>query len=98
MFATAAFDLEDKIFVVYIAAIASFRFNVHLSCKAQIVSLKINVAFTAFLTEYTDFINISLLDQIAKLSKHTRINNYAIDPMDGKQSPYGPICSPDWGN
>lgn len=47
----------------------------------------------AILSEYADFVNIFSLDLVIELLEHTDINNYTIELINGKQSPYSPIYS-----
>ena len=65
----------------------------HLSKKAQIAHLKVNEAFTKVLSEYTDFADVFFPKLAVKLSKHMKINDYAIKLVDDWQPPYGPIYS-----
>ena len=43
--------------------------------------------------KYSDFADVFSLDLASKLPKHTRINNHAIELVNGQQLPYGPIYS-----
>lgn len=56
--------------------------------------LKADETTTAILNKYTNLPNVYLPDLAAKLVKHTKINNHAIDPIDGKQPFYRLIYSP----
>lgn len=89
-FVAVAFDLQYEIFVVYITFLSSDS-SIHLLCRAQIALLKADKAFILVLSEYANFINILSSNLIAKLSKHTKINDYATHLKKGQQPPYGPI-------
>ena len=43
--------------------------------------------------KYSNYNNIFLIENVAKLLKNTRINKYAIKLKEGKQLPIGLICS-----
>ena len=61
--------------------------------KTQIAQLKADKASSKVSSEYADFANIFSPKLAAKLPKHTRINDYAIELVDDQQPPYGPIYS-----
>lgn len=65
----------------------------HSSKKAQIAYLKVNKALIKAPSKYTDFADIFLPKLVPKLSKCTKINDYAIEFIDDWQPPYGPIYS-----
>lgn len=88
-FAITAFDLDDKIFIVYIASIASLD-SMHPPRRAQIVLLKAHETLTAILSKYVDFADIFFLDLTIELLEYTRISNYAIEFINDKQLLYGP--------
>ena len=52
-----------------------------------------NEAFTSIPTEYSDFADVFSPELASKLPEHTGINNHAIDLVDDRQPPYGPIYS-----
>ena len=54
----------------------------HPSKKAQIAYLKADKAPTKVLNKYADFADVFLPKLLAKLLKHTRINNHAIELVD----------------
>ena len=56
--------------------------KVHLLKKAQIAHLKVDEAPTKVSSKYTEFADVFLPKLVAKLSKHTRINNYTIELID----------------
>ena len=48
-------------------------------------------AFSAVLAKYSDYNNIFLVKNVAKLPEHTRINDYTIKLEDDKQPFFGSI-------
>ena len=50
-------------------------------------------ASTKVLAEYSDFADVFSPDLASELPEHTRINDHAIELVDGQQPPYGPIYS-----
>lgn len=60
---------------------------------AQIVLLKIDEACTTVLPKYSDLTDVFLPELVAELLKYAKINNYAIDLVNDKQSFYKPIYS-----
>lgn len=77
-FAVAALDSEDKAFIVYITFIGKHS-DVYSSCRAQIVFLKANKASTFVSFKYADFADVFSRNLVAKLSKHSGINDYIIN-------------------
>ncbi len=63
----------------------------HFSERAPIVYLKVDVALTKVPSKYPDFADVFLPKLAIELSKHTKINDYAIDLVDNLQPPYSPI-------
>ena len=63
----------------------------HLSKRAQIAYLKADEAFTKVSSKYADFADVFLLKLVAKLLKHTGINDYAIELVDDWQPLYSLI-------
>ena len=61
--------------------------------RAQIAHLKANKAFIKVFSKYADFANVFSSKLAAKLSEHIRINNHAIELVNDRQFPYGPIYS-----
>lgn len=55
--------------------------------------MKINKAFIAILSEYTNFVDVFFPYLATKLLENIKINNFAINLIDSKQLPYGPIHS-----
>ena len=67
----------------------------HPSKKAQIAHLKVDKAFTKVPSKYADFADIFFPKLTAELPKLKKINDYAIELMDDRQTLYGPIYSLD---
>ncbi len=65
----------------------------HPSRRAQIAQLKADEAPIKVLSEYADFADIFSPKLAAELPEHTGINDHAIELVDDRQSPYGPIYS-----
>ncbi len=65
----------------------------HLSKRAQIAHLKADEAPTEVPNEYVDFADVFSPKLAAELSEHTGINDHAIELVDDRQPPYGPIYS-----
>lgn len=92
-FAATTPDLEDKIYIVHIVALASSSSDVYDFRQAQIVFLKMEGASTTIPNKYANFADIFLPDLAPKLSEHTRINNYTIDLINSKKPSYDAIYS-----
>ena len=56
--------------------------------------MKANKAPTKVFSKYVNFADVFSQKLIAKLSKHTRINNYAIESIDNQQLLYSSIYNP----
>lgn len=69
----------------------TLKMIIYLTREAQIISLLIKEVTVS--KEYLDFANVFSEKLAAELSKHTGINDYAIDLKKGKQPPYGLIYS-----
>ena len=94
-FATAALDPGHEIFVVHIASLESpnQESDVHPSCRAQIAALVANKAPTSISSKYSDFADVFFSELLSELPEHTKINDHAIELVDDRQPPYGPIYS-----
>ena len=98
-FAAAALDPKSEIFIVYITSLSSdvlpnispLGLDVHPSQRPQISGVIVKKATTKISAKYSDFVDKFSLDLASKLSKYTKINDYAIELVDGQQSPYRPI-------
>ena len=74
--------------MVYVAVFSvNLGDEVHLLRKAQITYWKADEAFS------TNFAKVFSPKLVAKLPKHTEINNHAIKLVNNEQPPYGPIYS-----
>ncbi len=65
----------------------------HPSIRAQIAHLKADKAPTEVPNKYADFADFFSSKLAAELSEHTGINDHAIELVDDRQPPYGPIYS-----
>ncbi len=93
-FAAAALDLEHEAFVVHVAALSvDSDDEVHPSRRAQIAHLKADEAPTKVPGEYADFADVFSPKLAAEFPKHMGINDHAIELVDDRQPPYGPIYS-----
>ena len=63
----------------------------HLFCQAQMASLTSEK--TEIPAEYFNFSNVFSSDSAAELPEYTKINDYSINLLNNKQSPYGLIYS-----
>lgn len=87
-----ALDPDNKIFKIYIVFIANLDL-IQPYFRAQIPPLKANETLITILFKYTDFVDHFSPDLVAKLSKHTKINDHIIEFIDGKQLFYSQIYS-----
>ena len=98
-FAAAALDPEYETYVVHVGSISfntspsSSPLDVHPFRRPQISGLIIEEAPTKVPAEYSDFANVFFPHLASKLPEPTRINNHAIELVEGQQPPYGPIYS-----
>ena len=100
-FAAVTHDPEHETYLVHVASLSSTPLaslgspplDVHPSRRPQISGLIAKEALTKVPAEYSDFVDIFLLDLASKLPKHTEIHDYAIELVEGQQLPYGPIYS-----
>ena len=88
-FVAIAFDLKYETYVVHVRSVSfntlsiSSPLDVHPFWRTQIFGLIAKEAFTKVSIEYLDFTNIFSLDLASKLLEYTRINNHAIELVDG---------------
>ncbi len=93
-FVAVALDLEHEAFVVHVAALSvDLGDEVHPSRRVQIAHLKADEALTEVPNEYADFADVFSPKLAAELPEHTGINDHAIELVDDRQPPYGPIYS-----
>ena len=91
-FAAAILSVDNKTFVIYIAALTKpIIIPIYPSCQTQVTLLKSEK--TEILAEYSNFSDIFLLDSVEELPEHTRINDYSINLLNNKQLTYGSIYS-----
>lgn len=81
-FAAIALDPEHESFVVYVASLSSTPLDIHPSRRLQIADLIAKEALINVSVKYANFVDVFSLDLASKLSKHTRINNHAIEKVD----------------
>ena len=97
-FAAAALDLNHHAFVVHVAALnisSDSDAEVHPLRRVQRAHLKADEAPTEVPSEYADFADVFSPKLAVELPKHTDINDHAIELVDDRQPPYGPIYSLD---
>lgn len=82
-FLAATLDPKNEIFVADLASFTIFN-QIYSFYKAKIASLKVNDTPTIMFLKYFNFVDVFSLELAAKLLKYTRINNYAINFVDGK--------------
>ncbi len=93
-FTTAALDSEHEAFVVHVATLSvNSGDEVHPSKRTQIAHLKADEALIEVPSEYANFADVFLPKLAAELPEHTGINDHAIELVDDRQPPYGPIYS-----
>ena len=92
-------DPEYETYIVHVGSVSSDALpsssllNVPSLKKPQIFGLIAKKAPTKVSTEYLDFANVFSPDLASELLEHTRINDHAIELVDGQQPPYRPIYS-----
>ena len=79
--------------MVYVAIRKQKEISVHSKKQAQVKALLFDKASTEVLAEYSNYSNIFLMENAAKLPENTKINEHAIKLEEGKQPPFGPIYS-----
>ena len=100
-FAATVLDLESEFFVLYIVSLrfdmspSSFllKLNNNPSYRFQAFGLIAEKASTKVSAKYLDFSDVFSPDLAFKLLKHIRINDHAIELVDGHQLLYGLIFS-----
>ncbi len=91
-FAAAALDLKHEAFVVHVAALSvDLGDKVHPSKKAQIAHLKADEVPSKVPSKYANFVNVFSPKLAIELPEYTRINDHAIELVNDRQPPYGPI-------
>ncbi len=84
-----ALDENSETFVIHVATLEAT--TIHLSQIAQIVALQWGKAPTEIPAEYSDYTDVFSLDLAMELPENTGMNEHAIELIEGKQPPYGPI-------
>ena len=92
-FTTTVLDPEYETYVVHVISLKSTALDVHPFRRSQISGLIAKKALIKIYDKYINFVDVFSLDLASKLSKHTRIDNHAIELVDYQQPPYGPIYS-----
>lgn len=80
----AALDLDDEVFVVYIASIINLKPIMYLTHQTQMVFMKVNKALTAIPSKYADFADVFSLDLAVEFFIYIGINNHTIQLINGK--------------
>ena len=89
-FAVTVLNKKKETFIVHIVAF-NIDSNIYTSRRAQTSLLDIEKVIIS--SKYIHYINVVSFDFATKLFKYISINNYFIDLIDDKQSPYGLIYS-----
>ncbi len=76
---------------MYMSALNVTELSIHLSQVAQITALQWDKTPTKNLAEYSDYADVFSSDLALELPENTRMNEHAIELIDGKQPPYGLI-------
>ena len=92
-FAKAALDENSETFVMHVAALEALEPAVHPSWAPLLAALQQDKAPTEILPEYADYADVFSPDLAMELPENTGINEHAIELVEGKQPPYGPIYS-----
>ena len=86
-------DINSKTFVVHVAIREQEKMPVYSKKQAYVRALIFDKAFTKIPTEYSNYNNIFLAENVAELSENTGTNEYAIKLEKSKQPLFGPIYS-----
>ena len=83
----AALDPEHETFVVHVASLSSTPLDasIYLSRRPQIAGLIAKEAPTKVPAEYADFADVFSPDLASELSKHTGINDHAIELVNANR-------------
>ena len=91
-FTVEALNEDNKIFVIYIAALVELiTMLIYSFHQAQIALLTSEE--TRISAEYSNFSNVFFSDSAAELPEYTGINNHLINVLDNKQPSYSSIYS-----
>ena len=92
-FDKAALDKNSETFVVHVAALEVLEPAVNPSWAPLLAALQQDKALTKIPLEYADYADVFSSDLAMELPENTGINEHAIELVEGKQPPYGPIYS-----
>ena len=92
-FARAALDENSETFVVHVAALEALELAIHPFRVPLLAALQQDKAPTEIPSEYIDYADVFSPDLAMQLPENTGINEHAIELIEGKQPPYGPIYS-----
>ena len=100
-FTTVVLNPEYETFIVHIASLDSYsslnfillNADIDPLCRLQIVSLITKKASIKIPDKYINFADIFFPNLVFELPEHTKINDHAIDLVNGQQPFYGPIYS-----
>ena len=90
-FVIAVLDADSKTFVVHVTIRKQEKMPVHSKKQAQVKAILFDETLTAVPTKYSDYSDIFLAENVAKLSENTGINKYAIKLEKNKQPLFGAI-------
>ncbi len=88
-FAKTALDEDFETFVVYVTTLEAT--TIYPSRAAQIAPLQWDKAPTEIPAEYFNYADMFSVDLAIELPENTSMNEHAIQLIEGKQPPYGPI-------
>ncbi len=84
-------DENSETFVMHMSALNVAELSIYPSRAAQIAALQWNNTPTEISVEYFDYDDVFSSDLAMELPENTGINEHAIELIEGKQPPYGPI-------
>ena len=84
-------NVNSKTFVMHVAIWEQEKMPINFKKQVQIGALLFDKASIEILVEYSDYSNIFLAENAAKLLKNTGMNKHAIKLEKGKQPPFRPI-------
>ena len=92
-FAKAALGKNSETFVVHFAAREAPEpaMSINPSGAPLLAALQQDKALTEISSGYTDYADVFLFDLAMELPENTGINEHAIELVEDKQPPYGPI-------
>ncbi len=89
-----ALDKNSEIFVVYVSTLDGAELLIQPFWAAQITALQWDKAPTKIPTKYSDYADVFSSDFAIELPENTGMNKHAIELIETKQPPYGPIYAP----